>query len=279
MNPTWLATAALISPIAQNSNLSLNSLIAPNPHKMVQYLEPWQLFRESMKRTYDMRPAVFLGLSITDNIVSLATCDSDYPNSRFSLPCHYGTCPIDYQSISDKLLDCVLEVKINCRYDLLGIVVANHSSKMSSLEIDDLMHHLFEIGTFSSGTFNSLKYTRWEDDIASRSALFECYGSGWRTFPVDGSNSEVCSEERADLEIFSAHFMIGAFVNVFKTLHGAEYLRQKRGWIPREGEKEAVQDVPQQSRAEPLHMFSLLNRVKDDRELDSDEEKEMEMED
>ncbi|TXG58886.1 hypothetical protein EZV62_016715 [Acer yangbiense] len=241
---------------------------------MVQYLEPWQLFQESMKRTYDMRPAVFLGLSITDKIVSLAMSDSDYPNSRYSLPCHYGICPIDYKSILDKLLE------INGQYDLLGIVVANRSSKENPL--DDLMDHLCEIETF-----NSLKYTRWEDDIASRSALFESCGSGWRTFPIDGSDSEVCSEEREDLEIFSARFMIGAsllipfanaFVNVFKTLHGAEYLRQKTrgGWIPREGEKEAVQDVPQQSRAEPLHMFSLLNRVKDDRELDSDEEKEME---
>ncbi|TXG64333.1 hypothetical protein EZV62_011327 [Acer yangbiense] len=112
---------------------------------MIKYMKPLQLFGETMKRTYYMPSAVFLGLNFTDEYASVAMSDDCY-----FLATLCGIFPRD-----ETLLD-----KLGC--ELEGIIVGGNNSVTPPVNIHNFMDDLCK-----KGKFESLKYTCWNDNMQS----------------------------------------------------------------------------------------------------------------
>ncbi|KAK0601768.1 hypothetical protein LWI29_027256 [Acer saccharum] len=143
-------------------NTSQTRLLSFRSHllfKMIKYLKPLQLFQESR-----MRGTVFLGLNFTDKFVSLSISD------RFkSYATEFGAFPRD-ERILDNLVDKVQECVSDEYNTLEGIIIATKLYPVGPLvNIHTLMEDLCK-----KGKFESLKYTCWKDNTASRRTDVEC---------------------------------------------------------------------------------------------------------
>ncbi|KAK0597551.1 hypothetical protein LWI29_026457 [Acer saccharum] len=183
-------------------------------HKMIEYLNPLQLFRQSMKRTYYMPSAVFIGVCFTDEFASVAISNSCYFNTRI-----YGIYPRDdVQSLLDELVDEIQILKNDYEYDVEGIIVANNSSLAPPVDIHNLMEDIRK-----KLNFESLKYTCWKDNITPWRPGFMFNRSGiclyGIKFPGECYSMTTPKELLERVEEFSALHMLQAFLNVFNTLH------------------------------------------------------------
>ncbi|KAK0598097.1 hypothetical protein LWI29_031607 [Acer saccharum] len=152
-------------------------------HKMIEYLNPSQLFLESMTRDY-YNP-VFLAFSFRDGHASVAIA-KDF--LRFAHP--HSKLPRD-ETLFDRLLNIIHSVQNDPveEYELLGIVVGY-------INPVDNIHNLMA-NLCKRGNFESLKYTCWKDDIASKTFL-EFFGSLYMDEFEEIEETEDEFEERED---------------------------------------------------------------------------------
>ncbi|KAK0595661.1 hypothetical protein LWI29_008830 [Acer saccharum] len=178
-------------------------------HKTIEYLNPLQLFRESMKRDY-YNP-VFLAFSFRDKYASVAITED--------FLCHalpHSKLPRD-ETLFDRLLNIIHSIQNDPveEYELLGIVVGYINPVEN---IHNLMANLCK-----RGNFESLKYTCWKDDITSANSAWDrspFWSFFWRRikFPKEYSELHKRSEE-----FFFAVKMLQTFLEFFGSLYMDEF--------------------------------------------------------
>ncbi|KAK0586111.1 hypothetical protein LWI29_001100 [Acer saccharum] len=174
-------------------------------HKTIEYLNPLQLFRESMKRDY-YNP-VFLAFSFRDKYASVAITED--------FLCHalpHSKLPRD-ETLFDRLLNIIHSIQNDPveEYELLGIVVGYINPVEN---IHNLMANLCK-----RGNFESLKYTCWKDDITSANSAWDrspFWSFFWQRikFPKKYSKRQ---------ELFVAEKMLQTFLEFFGSLYMDEF--------------------------------------------------------